>query len=97
METAILTPSQRRGKKWKIELMGKTIHFGADGYLDYTQHGDRERKELYISRHQATGREQWDNPLSAGFWSRWLLWQEPSIEESKKYIQKKFKIKIIQK
>jgi len=94
VKIAILTQSARKGKKWKIQYDGKKIHFGAEGYLDYTQHGDRETKELYILRHQATGREQWNNPNTAGFWSRWLLWQEPTLSESIAYIEKKFKIKV---
>ena len=30
-----------------------------------------------------------------GFWSRWLLWSEPDLNKAKKYIETKFKIKII--
>lgn len=30
-----------------------------------------------------------------GFWSRWLLWSKPDLEEAKDYIETKFNIKII--
>lgn len=98
MEVVILSKSTRKEKKWQIKFKnGKVVHFGAEGYLDYTQHGDPKRKELYIQRHEATGNEQWGNIQTAGFWSRWLLWEEPSIQSAINKIEKKFKIKIIYK
>ena len=46
---------------------GPTIHFGATGYQDYTQHGDETRKAAYLQRHEA--RETWtlQGVESAGF------------------------------
>jgi len=58
----------------------KTIHFGAKGYEDFTTHGDVRRKNLYIKRHEA--REDFNNPLTAGALSRWLLWNKPTLEAS---------------
>lgn len=90
-----LSKSTRKGKKWQVKFPdGKTVHFGAEGYLDYTQHGDAKRKELYIQRHAATGKEQWDNIRTAGFWSRWLLWEEPTLQDAIRKIERKFKITI---
>ena len=89
----ILTPSRRQSKKWTIITpQGKKIHFGAKGYMDYTEHHDKARQMNYIIRHEATGMEQWDNPNTAGWWSRWLLWELPSLDEAIKNIQKKFNI-----
>lgn len=51
---------------------GKKVSFGARGYLDYTQHHDKERRERYLTRHRAN--EDWNNPKTAGALSRWLLW-----------------------
>jgi hypothetical protein len=58
------------------------IHFGAARYSDYTKHKDPERKRQYIIRHQTT--ENWTKSgvLTAGFWSRWVLWNLPSYRES---------------
>lgn len=41
-------------------------------------------------------KENWSsNGLeTAGFWSRWLLWSKPSLNDAKKLIEKKFSIKI---
>ena len=42
-------------------------------------------------------REKWDRRgiATAGFWSRWLLWSHPDIEDAKRYIQKTFNVSII--
>ena len=99
MRLVSLTKSSQAAKKYTAVFSTdaggtKTVHFGAEGYLDYTQHGDPKRKELYIQRHAATGREQWDNIHTAGFWSRWLLWDQPTLQEAINKIEKKFKITI---
>lgn len=60
----------------------KIVKFGAQGYEDYTIHKDIERKTKYISRHHS--RESWGKSgvLTPGFWSRWLLWNEPTLTRS---------------
>lgn len=70
----------------------RLIHFGAKGYSDFTIHGDPERKQNYINRHK--NNEDWDKSgvLTAGFWSRWILWNLPTIKQSVEYTQKKFKL-----
>ena len=101
MQELHLVKSPNPKKKWRIEFSdGKHIDFGAVGYQDYTQHHDSKRKELYLSRHKS--HEDWtlEGVHTAGFWSRWLLWNMPSIEESIKDINKRFKeekVKIILK
>ncbi len=86
-------------KKYKIMLFDsannniKTVNFGERGYEDYTTHRDPDRKERYIKRHQKN--EDWTNPLTAGFWSRWLLWNKPSLKESIDDIERNFNINII--
>ena len=58
---------------------GPTVHFGATGYQDFTQHGDEERKASYLARHKT--REDWtlEGAQTAGFYARWLLWNKPSV------------------
>jgi hypothetical protein len=80
-------------KKYKVTLPnGNTIKFGAKGYEDYTTHKDIKRKKLYIARHKKN--ENWNSKYTAGFWSRWLLWNKPTIAESIKNIEQRFKITI---
>jgi hypothetical protein len=71
---------------------GKHITFGAFGYEDFTQHGDKERKRLYLNRHRK--REDWNNPKTAGALSRWILWNKPTLEESINSYIKKFHMHI---
>lgn len=88
-------PSPRSGKKWRvITPSGKSVDFGATGYSDFTIHKDTSRQRNYISRHEA--RENWTKTGidTAGFWSRWLLWNLPDFMESIKDIEHRFGITI---
>jgi hypothetical protein len=89
-----LSPSTNKNKKWKIETDTKTVHFGASGYEDYTIHKDEDRMKRYISRHK--NNENWGKSGigTAGFWSRWLLWNKSSLSASIKDTEKRFNIKI---
>ena len=94
-KTIYLSPSSKKGKKWMVLVDGKTVHFGAEGYEDYTIHKDPERMERYVNRHKA--KENWNKSgiATPGFWSRWLIWNKPSFNASLKDIEKRFKVKII--
>ena len=91
-----LSVSPKKGKKWRVVLLvkgrNKTIDFGAKGMEDMTMHKDPKRRKLYIERHRA--RENWTKSgiMSPGFWSRWLLWEKPDINDALAFTRKKFKI-----
>lgn len=70
----------------------KIISFGANGYEDFTIHKDPVRKEKYIMRH--TVREDWTNLNKAGTWSRFLLWNKPTLKGSIRDMESRFNIKI---
>ena len=55
----------------------------------------RVRKKLYIDRHKS--KEDWNNPFTAGFWSRWILWNKKTILASIKDTEKRFKMEIYYK
>jgi hypothetical protein len=82
-------------KKWRIIGPQATVSFGAHGYEDFTQHKDRQRQENYLTRHKHN--ETWTKSgvTSAGFWSRWLLWNKPSLKASIQDTEKRFGIQII--
>ncbi len=93
-----ISKSEREGKKFKAVIDdSKTVHFGAVGYEDYTIHKDPERKQRYITRHEK--RESWgkEGIDTAGFWSRWLLWNLPSLRASAKDIEKRFSVEVVMK
>jgi hypothetical protein len=76
---------------------GKTVKFGAKGYEDYTIHKDKERYKRYLDRHRK--REDWTRAgrHTPGFWSRWLLWSEPSFRDAIKVTEGKLGEKITYK
>ena len=68
----------------------KTTHFGAAGMSDYTKHKDPARKQRYINRHKTN--ENWDNYMSAGSLSRYILWGEPTLRASIQKYKEKFNL-----
>lgn len=71
----------------------KTIQFGAKGYSDYTIHKDDERKKRYIDRHKKN--ENWNDPMTAGTLSRFILWNKPTLQSSINDYKKRFNLKSI--
>ncbi len=93
MKTIVyLKKSTRKGKKYMVWVNGKTVHFGSAGMSDYTKHKDKERKNRYISRHKTNENWKKSGIKTAGFWSKWLLWNKPSIGSSKSDIRKRFNV-----
>ena len=80
--------NDNKHKYYIITASGKKIYFGAYGYSDYTIHRDPERKQRYITRHQTN--ENWTKSGidTAGYWSRYLLWEEPNINDAYRKILK---------
>jgi len=93
----ILSKSTRADKKYMVKIDKKTIHFGASNYSDYTIHKNVERKRRYIARHKS--REKWTKAgiQTAGFWSRHLLWNKPTLTASIRDINHRFNVSIVKK
>ena len=68
----------------------KKVNFGDIRYDNYTIYKNDERKRLYLLRHKSN--EDWNNPMTAGSLSRWILWNKTTIEESIKDFKKRFDI-----
>ena len=88
----IIQKSTNKNKKFMANVHGKLIHFGAAGYEDYLHHTNDNRKERYIKRHEK--RENWNDPTTAGFWSKRLLWNKKSLKDSMHDINKRFNLKM---
>ena len=86
-----LRKSTRADKKYMVTVDGRAIHFGANGYGDFTTHKDERRKAKYLARHRTT--EDWSvaGIGSAGFWARWVLWNKPSLKAAVDDVNKRFK------
>lgn len=68
----------------------KKVNFGDKRYDNYTIHGNNETKRLYLLRHKS--REDWNNPMSRGSLSRYILWNKSSLEDSIKDFKKRFNL-----
>ena len=71
-----ITTSDNPKKKYKAVFTKpdgktKTIHFGAKGYEDYTQHHNKQRRVLYRQRHE---KDLKGDPMRAGYLSFFILW-----------------------
>ena len=64
------------------------------GFIPYMIRQHKDPKFIHESMLDVTrsDRENWGKTgiYTAGFWSRWLLWSYPDLEQSKKFISKKF-------
>ena len=94
-----ISKSTKNGKKLMIVInrivfpySTKIIHIGSSDYEDYTIHEDDQRKDSYIKRHYKN--EDWEDPFTAGFWARWLLWNKKTLNDSIRDIRKRFKLSI---
>ena len=70
----------------------KTIPFGAVNFSDYTIHHDKNRRTRYITRHSKN--EHFNEPMTAGSLSRWILWGDStSLETNIKSFKQRFNLK----
>lgn len=83
--------SDKPNKKYYVIVPpNKKVYFGSAGMSDYTIVKDEKKKMNYIKRHQKN--ENWGKSgiNTAGFWSRWYLWNLPTKESSYNDIKKRF-------
>ena len=89
---AVLTKSKKPDKKYDARIDGtKTVSFGQKGASDLTKHKNTDIKERYIDRHKKN--EDWNKSCAkaAGFYSKHVLWNKPTLKESIDDINKRFK------
>jgi len=93
VQTWYLHRSDNATKKFYVTNGSHKIYFGAAGYEDYTIHKNKKRRDRYDTRHAAS--ENWNDPNSAGFWAKWILWNMPTIRGSIIDTKRRFNINII--
>lgn len=91
--TLVKSPNPK--KKWRgvfTDASGKETHtdFGDATMEDYTQHKNPLRRANYLSRHRS--REDWNNPMTAGALSRWILWESTSLREAVRKFKRRFSL-----
>ncbi len=87
--------SDKPGKKYCIIAeSNKKVYFGQAGASDFTIHKDEHRKQRYIDRHKKNESKYWNKSGidTPSFWSRFLLWEKPTIKESYPDIKRRFSI-----
>ena len=68
-----ITQSDRKDKRYMATFHnGTKVHFGQKNGQTYIDHGDKEKRDAYLKRHQKN--EDWNGPYTAGASSRWILW-----------------------
>lgn len=97
---AKLELSPVKGKRYRVTLLNsfdrrllKIVDFASSEHENFTMHKDVNRRTSYWKRHRGLSKENINNPLSASFWSAWLLWSEPTIPLAKKKIESLFDVK----
>ena len=93
--TVYLKKSDLPKKKYMVKVFNKWIHFGAKGYSDFTRHKNLVRKKAYFARHSVNENWSFSGIQTAGFWSRWILWNKDTLGKSIKDTERRFNIKII--
>ena len=89
----VITTSDNINKKYKAVFTTddgktKTIHFGAKGYEDYTQHHNKDRRTLYRQRHE---KDLKGDPMRAGYLSYYILWGDStSLQTNIRTFKNKF-------
>lgn len=69
----------------------KRVPFGAFGMSDYTINKNKLRRDRYLQRHRAN--EDWNDPMTAGALSRWILWGDStSLDLNIKEFKRKFNL-----
>lgn len=102
IDKIVYSKATAEGKKYKAELFNgekreKTVQFGQEGASDFTKHGDEKRKKNYLARHRTT--EDWSKGGmdTAGWNSRYLSWNKPTLSASARDIERRFDIQVVNK
>lgn len=107
MKLLKIIPSTNKTKKYTavflVDGQERRISFGASGYRDYTLISDKTSKfylpnksdrdvvkASYIRRHEK--RENFNDPMTAGSLSRWILWEKPTFKGALRAFKKRFKL-----
>jgi hypothetical protein len=69
----------------------KEVYFGADGYNDFTLSATEADRLNYIARHRVN--ENFEDPLTAGSLSRYILWgASRDIDKNIEAFKKRFNL-----
>ena len=86
----MISRSDKPTKKYVATQGSRKVHVGQAGASDFRIHRDEQRKQRYLARHRAN--ENWtkSGAMTAGFLSRYLLWNEETLEKSVAKLNRKY-------
>lgn len=70
-------------------------HGGQGVNLEATKRHSPHRVHRDMSRVTRSDRESWNDPETPGYWSRWYLWNEPSLRAAARAIKKRDGIRVV--
>jgi len=89
-----IKPEKKLMATFDVDGKEKVVHFGSAKNKDFTIYSkeDKEKAEkmkaAYLARHKVN--ENFNNPITAGALSRWILWNKPTVSASIKDFKKRF-------
>lgn len=86
IEKVVITPAESKRKLFTAHIVEgdkiTRVSFGDPNGEQYPIHRDPTKKYNYIKRHMVN--ENWEDPYTAGYWSRFILWNKLTLEDSVK-------------
>lgn len=85
-----IKPTKKYTATFKVGDKEKMVHFGAEGYTDYTLGASDETRQAYRARHR---NDRIDEPMTAGALSYFLLWGvSRNLNKNISLFKKQFKV-----
>ena len=67
----IIYPSSRKDKKYMFFYNGKRVHFGQQGYDDFTMHHNEARRQAFRQRNRRWAKAPMYSPAWASYHLSW--------------------------
>jgi len=94
MKLLSIKPSDRPTKKYVATFMvndkQKTVHFGYKGSTTFIDSKDEKKRLAYVARHRVN--ENFNDPLTAGSLSRYILWNKTTLSASIADFKRRFNL-----
>jgi len=102
MKLLSIKPSERPSKKYVAtfcmcegatkccDTERKKVNFGSRGSSTFLDHKDEKKRQAYVARHRVN--ENFNDPLTAGSLSRYILWNKTTLSASIADFKKRFNL-----
>lgn len=85
-----IKPTKKYTANFKVGDKVKMVHFGAEGYTDYTLGASDETRDAYRARHR---NDRINEPMTPGALSYYILWGDSrSLNKNILLFKKQFKV-----